>query len=91
MSFGQTDPRLNGHIADLRRQAGQARTTRPGSPSGRVSGHMARHAGALGVRDRIGVRLVELGLHLMVRTGTPSSPTAYRDSLLTRSSAARGR
>jgi hypothetical protein len=89
MSFGQTDALVGARIADLRdrrvcRVLGRAAYPRGARP---VAGHDITHR----LGNRIGVGLVEVGLHLMVRARQSSRPVPGRSALLTRSSAARGR
>jgi hypothetical protein len=84
MGFGMTDATVETHIAGLR----QARSAPgPSSPLPRVA------LGAAGdrLRNRIGLGLVEAGLHLMVRARQSTPPAPYGAGFLRRSSTARGR
>jgi hypothetical protein len=87
MSFGQTDTRLNSHIDELRagRSRGQARRARPSPLHGGLSSH------TLHLQDRLGVRFVEVGLHLMVRARRAAPTPRYQTGALRPSSAAHGR
>jgi hypothetical protein len=71
MSFGQADARIGGHIADLQDRALRSRTRTParaGAHGGIPSDVTFR------LRNRIGLGLVELGLHLMVRSRESTAP-----------------
>jgi hypothetical protein len=75
MSFGMTAALVELRIADRRREAARRRTPR----ARRRSPAPGRDEEAPGLRIRIGVRLVEAGLHLLA---TPrSSPGGGSSSL----------
>ena len=88
MSFGLTDAVVETHVAGLRRTRGA------GSPSGSLS-PLALLIDPYGVsarlRNRIGVGLVEAGLHFMVQARESAPPVPYGAAFLKRSSTARGR
>jgi hypothetical protein len=60
MSFGMTSALAEAHQADLRRQA---RRPRPAAP---IRSRAARQPGRA-LRQRLGLLLIEAGLHLVVR------------------------
>jgi hypothetical protein len=88
MSFGLTDAAIQIHVAGLRRTRGPG--SAPGSPSPRalrIGGY-----GASGrLRSRIGLGLVEAGLHLMVQARESAPPVRYGVAISRRSSTAHGR
>jgi hypothetical protein len=87
MSFGMTEVTVETHIAGLHQTRGARRAPGRSSPLARVG------LGAAGsrLRTRVGLGLVEAGLHLMVRARQSGPPTPYGAALLRRSSTARGR
>ena len=88
MSFGQIDARLSTHIQDLhsQRSRDQVERTRP-APRRRVT----FSSRAVHLQDRLGVRLVEVGLHLMVRARRSAPRPRYQSGGLRPSSGAHGR
>jgi hypothetical protein len=88
MSFGMTRAMVECHVADLHRHAVKGRTT-----TASVDEIELRRDGApfVGLRNRIGLTLVEVGLHLMVRARASTRPVAPPAVLLRPSSTARGR
>jgi hypothetical protein len=88
MSFGVTDAVVETHMAGLRRTRGT--DTVPGSPS-----PLAFRIGLCGargrLRNRIGLGLVEAGLHFMVQARESAPPVPYGAAFPRRSSTAHGR
>jgi hypothetical protein len=94
MSFGTTDAAVETHIAALRQARRGARGARGARGTAGLSAPVARAGlGDAGnrLRTRIGLGLVEAGLHLMVRARQSAPPTPYGTVVLRRSSTARGR
>jgi hypothetical protein len=88
MSFGLQRAMVESHVATLHCREGRARSGNRRSGLGR---HRREYPSILlQLRSRIGLGLVEVGLHLMVRAGG-TRPAPYEPALLRRSSAARGR
>jgi hypothetical protein len=85
MSFGQTDAGLNSHIAELYTQRSRGRARRQPTP------RQGRTRRTLPLQNRIGATMVEVGLHLMVRSRHSEPAARYRPDALRPSSAAHGR
>jgi hypothetical protein len=89
MSFGMTRAMVDCHVVDLRRHA--ARKS-PNSSATDETGpsHSGNHSfGRL--QDRIGLALVEVGLHLLVRAQASTRPLPPQASLFRPSSGSPGR
>jgi hypothetical protein len=88
MSFGMTHAMVEGRVAELHRHAATRRTAI--APAGETRPHRGS-ALPFDLRNRIGLSLVELGLHLLVRARESTRPVPPQVVLLRRSSGARGR
>ena len=90
MSFGVTDAVVESHVAGLRRTRGAGSATLPGSLS-----PLALRIGLSGargrLRNRIGLGLVEAGLHFMVQAHESAPRGPYGAAFSRRSSTAHGR
>jgi hypothetical protein len=71
MSFGQSNAQLNAHIAELRlqRRRGQAAGTHVAVQ------RLRKPSSTVHLQDRIGLKLVEVGLRLMVGSRHASAAT----------------
>ena len=90
MSFGVTGAVVESHVAGLLRTRGAG--TVPGSPSPSPPALRIGLYGARGrLRNRIGLGLVEAGLHFMVQARESARPVPYGAAFPRRSSTAHGR
>jgi hypothetical protein len=89
MSFGMTRAMVDGHVADLRRCAVRKSPNTAGADQIGPGRSGALSIG--GLQDRIGLALVEVGLHLLVRARASTRPIPPQASLFRPSSGAPGR
>jgi hypothetical protein len=88
VSFGMTQAVVECHVADLHQHANGSRKMRAGAGRTRPDHGLAL---SLHLRHRIGLTLVEMGLHLLVQAREPTRPVPTQGLRFRPSSVARGR